>query len=118
MAKLGPFLNVPFYLVVTVSFIMTIFFAKATDARLVIKKTILYSILLLTGLLIFGTIEHFLIHILSHALHVESSILNSILGGGVALLLRPLHHKTEHWLNHFNKTVDGSDKVAHHALPV
>lgn len=112
LTKLDPLLNAPFYLVVTMSFVMTIFFAKATDARLVIKKTILYSLLLLTGLLVFGTIEHYLIHILSHSLHIESSVLNSILGGCVALALRPLHHKTEHWLNHFNKVLDPAVQAA------
>lgn len=90
-----------YHLIVCFSIVMTVFFAKATNARLVVKKTILYSILLLSGLLVFGILEHYLIHVMSHVLHVESSILSSVLGGSIALLLRPLHHRVEHWLNHF-----------------
>lgn len=94
-----------FHFIICFSVIMTVFFAGATDAGLVVKKTILYSILLLTGLLAYGFIEHFLIHFLAHELHLESGVLSSILGAGIAFLLRPLHHRVEYWLNHLMPAV-------------
>lgn len=90
-------------LVICFSFIMSIFFSGSTDAHIVVRKTLIYSVLFLTGLFIFGVLEHFVVHIIAHSLHLENSILNSCLGAAIALLIRPLHHKVEHWLEKWEK---------------
>lgn len=90
-------------LVICFSFIMAIFFYGSTDAHIVVRKTIIYSALFLTGLFIFGVLEHFVVHIIGHALHIKNSILNSCLGAAIALLIRPLHNKVEHRLEKWEK---------------
>jgi hypothetical protein len=90
-------------LVVCLSFIFFIFFSGSTDARIVMRKTILYSAVFLSGLFLFGAVEHYVIHVLAHALHVQSSFLSSCLGAAIALLARPLHHRVEHWLDHWEE---------------
>jgi hypothetical protein len=85
-------------LIICLSFALSIFFFKSTDARFFVRKTLIYGAILLAGLFVFGTIEHFIIHTIAHSLHIQSSLLNSCLGAALALLIRPLHHKVEHWL--------------------
>lgn len=85
-------------LVVCLAFIMSIFFFRSTDARFVVRKTVIYGAIFLAGLFVFGAVEHYVIHTIAHALHLQSSILNSCFGAAMALMIRPLHHKVEHWL--------------------
>jgi hypothetical protein len=91
-------------LVICFSFIMCVFFSRGTDARFVVRKTLIYGAIFLAGLFVFGAIEHYVIHMISHALHIQSSILNSCLGAAIALMIRPLHHKVEVWLGKLEKT--------------
>ena len=90
-------------LVICLSFIMSIFFSRSTDARFVVRKTLIYGAILLVGLFIFGAVEHYVIHAISHALHIKDSILNSCFGAAIALTIRPAHHRLEHWLKKLEK---------------
>jgi hypothetical protein len=92
-------------LVIVFSFSMSIFFFRSTDARFVVRKTLIYGAIFLAGLFVFGAVEHYVIHTIAHALHIQSSILNSCFGAAIALMIRPLHHKVEHWLGRRGKQV-------------
>jgi hypothetical protein len=89
--------------IIYTSFIMAIFFSGSTDAGLIVRKTMLYSMAFLLALFIFGVLEHWVIHSIAHALHIQSSILNSAVGAAVALLIRPIHHQLEHRLSFLQK---------------
>lgn len=96
--------------IIYTAFIMAIFFSGSTDAGPIVRKTMLYSATFLLALFIFGALEHWVIHNIAHALHIQSSILNSAVVAAIALLIRPIHHQLEHRLSFLRKAKESPHK--------
>ena len=83
---------------IVITLLLSVYFTDLLDAAVVLRKTFLYGSLLLILLLLFGTLEHFVIHKLSHWLHLSNTLITSLFAGATGLLFHPLKEKLTHWM--------------------
>lgn len=77
---------------------LSIFFADTFDTGFVITRTIIDGSLFLTVVFVYNVAEHYLLHLLSHHLEINDAFISSMLSGVMVLLISPLHHRLEHFL--------------------
>ena len=81
---------------VCISVVMGVFFAGFLDTELVLRSTIVYSAIFLVVVFLFSFIETYILHTVSHLLHIQSEMAGAFLTGLLALIVTPLHNKIEH----------------------
>lgn len=79
---------------------MSIFFADSFDTGVIIKRTLVNGVLFLIIILVYNTLEHYLMHTINEYLEINDAFASSLLSGVLILAIRPLHHKLEHFLDH------------------
>ena len=82
------------------AFVMSVYFSDLLDPQLILKKTIIYGIIIFLFTFLFGTTEHFIIHQLSHYLHIESVYISSTFACLMGMCFHPLKEKLTHLINH------------------
>ncbi len=86
---------------ICIAIIMGVFFAGFLDTALVLRGTIVYSIMFLAVIFLFSFIEHYIEHGLAMMLHIESDLISAFMAGFLALAIQPVHKKLEHILPKF-----------------
>ena len=86
---------------ISIAIIMGVFFAGFLDSGLVLRGTIVYSVMFLAVIFTFSVIEHYIEHSLSLMLGIESDLISSFLAGFLALAVQPIHKRLEHILPKF-----------------
>jgi len=86
---------------ICIAIIMGVFFAGFLDTALVLRGTIVYSVMFLAVIFTFSVIEHYIQHGLAIILGIESDLINAFLAGILALAVQPIHKKLEHILPKF-----------------
>ena len=83
---------------IIITVLMSVYFTDLVDSRVVLRKTFLYGSMLLIFLLFFGALEHFVIHKLSHWLHLSNTLITSLFAGATGMLFHPLKEKLKNWM--------------------
>lgn len=100
---LGYILHLLGYLPLIFAIVITVFFSDLLDARLILRKTLLYGLLFLFIMFLFGTVEHLIIHELSHQFHFNEVYIASAFAAGIGMLVHPVKEKLTHWLKKIDK---------------
>ncbi len=87
-------------LVLLTCLFMSVFFADSFDTGVIIKRTLVNGFLFLLIILVYNTLEHYLMHTINEYLEINDAFAASLLSGVLILAIRPLHHKLEHFLDH------------------
>ena len=85
-------------LILLFSFVMSFFFADAFDTGIFVRKTAVNAILFLLVVFAYNTLEHYVLHWISHTLHLSNAITASLASGFIVLCISPLHHRLTHFL--------------------
>ena len=85
-------------LLLITSLAMSLFFFDTFNTGVIIERTILNSIIFIIIVLIYNTAEHYLLHWLSHKLHISDVLLSSFLSGIFVLIFSPIHHRLMHFI--------------------
>lgn len=107
-AQLSLFIS--FELVLLFSFVMSFFFADAFDTGIFVRKTAVNAVLFLLVVFAYNTLEHYVLHWISHTLHLSNAIISSVASGFIVLCISPLHHRLTHFLN---KKLKGHPQLMH-----
>ena len=86
-------------LILFFSFVMSLFFANTFNTGVFVRRSVVNATLFLLIVFIYNTLEHYVLHWISHTLHVSDVIVSSMLSGVLVLLIAPLHHRLTHYLN-------------------
>jgi hypothetical protein len=86
-------------LVLLFSFVMSLFFYDAFDTRIFVRRTAVNAAIFVLVIFVYNTAEHYLLHWVSHTLHISNVLLSSLLSGMLVLFISPLHHRLTHFLN-------------------
>ena len=86
-------------LILFFSFVMSLFFANTFNTGVFVRRSVVNATLFLLIVFIYNTLEHYVLHWISHKLHVSDVIISSMLSGVLVLLIAPLHHRLTHYLN-------------------
>jgi hypothetical protein len=79
--------------VLLLSLVMSLFFSNTFDTGILIRRTLVDGLLFIVIVLIYNTVEHYILHWLSHKLEISDVLLSSLLSGIFVLAFSPLHHK-------------------------
>jgi hypothetical protein len=90
-------------LILIFSFLMSVFFADTFDAKLVIQRTAINGVLFLIVVLIYNTLENYIVHFIARALHIQDVLLSSFFAGLFALSISPIHSKLTHIVKSYLK---------------
>jgi hypothetical protein len=82
-----------------ISITMCLFFFNTFDTGVLIRRTIVDGSMFVLIILLYNTVEHYLLHWINHKLHISSAIASSILSGFFVLIFSPMHHKLMHILD-------------------
>lgn len=82
-----------------ISITMSLFFFDTFDTGILIRRTIVDGILFIAIVFLYNIIEHYLLHLITHKLHVSDTLISSILSGFFVLIFSPVHHKFMHVLD-------------------
>ena len=85
--------NISMTLVLLLSLVMSLFFSNTFDTGILLRRTIVDGFVFITIILMYNTVEHYLLHWLSHKLKVSDALLSSLLSGIFVLAFSPIHHK-------------------------
>lgn len=100
----NPYLNLVIALLINfvllIMVFMSVFFADSFDTGFIIKRTIIDGFLFLLVVLVYNFIEHYLLHIINEHLEINDGFISSLLSGVLVLVISPLHHRLEVFLNH------------------
>jgi len=99
------------HLVLLLMIFMSVFFADSFDTGFIIKRTIVDGALFIAVILVYNVVEHYLLHTINHTLHINDAFLASLLSGILVLVISPLHHKLNTFLN--KKFRSGNDSHQH-----
>lgn len=86
-------------LILLFSFSMSLFFADAFNTGLFIRRTAVNALLFLLAVFAYNTLEHYMLHWISHKLHLSDALMSSLLSGLLVLCISPLHHRLTRFLN-------------------
>ena len=75
---------------VTVFFLLAVFYAGAINARLVLRKTAVYSLSISILIFLFAVVENYLSGYLAERLGLEDRIVSAMIGAAVGLTFNPL----------------------------
>ncbi|CAM3416408.1 hypothetical protein FLLO111716_08965 [Flavobacterium longum] len=81
-----------------VALTMSFFFFDSFDTGVIIKRTIINSFMLICIVFVYNVMEHYVLHWVSHQLHVSDALVSSILSGILVMGFSPMHHKLMHFL--------------------
>lgn len=81
-----------------VALTMSFFFFDSFDTGVIIKRTIINSFMLICIVFVYNVLEHYVLHWVSHQLHVSDALVSSILSGILVMGFSPMHHKLMHFL--------------------
>ncbi len=76
--------------------VMIVYFSDMLDAGLILRKTLSYGFLFFIITSAFGSLEHYVIHNISHWLHLNDVYVVSLFAGITGLCVHPLKKKLEH----------------------
>lgn len=82
-----------------ISITMSLFFFDTFDTGVLIRRTIVDGILFIAIVFLYNIIEHYLLHLITHKLHISDTLISSILSGFFVLIFSPVHHKFMHVLD-------------------
>ncbi len=85
--------NISMTFVLLLSLVMSLFFSNTFDTGILLRRTIVDGFLFILIILMYNTVEHYLLHWLSHKLEISDALLSSLLSGIFVLAFSPLHHK-------------------------
>ncbi len=88
------------------AFIMIVYFSDLIDAKLILRKTVVFGAIIFLFTFIFGIAEHFIIHQLSHYLHLNDVYIASTFACVIGMFFHPIKEKLTHWMKHFDKTYE------------
>jgi hypothetical protein len=86
---------------------MSLFFADTFNTGVFVRRSMVNGLLFLLIVFIYNTLEHYVLHWVSHKLHVSDAVIASMLSGLLVLFISPLHHRLTHYLN---KKLKGPDE--------
>lgn len=81
-----------------VALTMSFFFFDSFDTGIIVKRTIINSFILICIVFVYNVIEHYILHWVSHKLHVSDALVSSVLSGILVMIFSPMHHKLMHVL--------------------
>ncbi len=87
------------FIVLIFSFGMSLFFTNSFDTGKFVTRTLVNGFLFILVIIIYNTLEHYVLHWLSHQLHISNVMMSSLLSGVLVLFISPLHHRLTHFLN-------------------
>lgn len=76
---------------------MSLFFFDSFDTGVIVKRTLINSFMLICIIFVYNVIEHYLLHWISHQLHLSDALVSSILSGILVMVFSPLHHRLMHY---------------------
>ncbi len=85
--------NIFMTFVLLLSLVMSLFFSNTFDTGILLRRTIVDGFVFIIIILMYNTVEHYLLHWLSHKLEISDALLSSLLSGIFVLAFSPLHHK-------------------------
>lgn len=100
---LGYLLYLLLYLPLIVSVTMTVYFSELLDAQLILRRTVLFTSVFFISMFLFGTIEHLIIHNLSHLFHFNETYITAAFAALIGMLVHPIKEKLSHWLKRIEK---------------
>ncbi len=86
---------------ISIAIVMAVFFAGFLDTGLVLRGTIVYSVIFLSVVFLFSFVEYFVEHEIAALMHIENDMISAFLAGFLALLINPLHKRLEKVLPKF-----------------
>jgi len=98
---------------IILTLLMSVYFTDLLDARVVLRKTFFYGSMLLILLLFFGALEHFVIHKLSHWLHLSNTLVTSLFAGATGMLFHPLKEKLKNWMQQAERRMTAKKNTLH-----
>lgn len=78
---------------------MCLFFFDTFNTGVLIRRTIIDGAMFIVIILLYNTIEHYVLHWINHQLHISNAIASSVLSGFFVLIFSPMHHKLMHLLD-------------------
>lgn len=90
-----------------VALTMSFFFFDSFDTGVIVKRTIINSFTLICIIFVYNVIEHWLLHWVSHRLHLSDALISSVLSGILVMVFSPMHHKLMHF---FEKKLKGQPR--------
>ncbi|MFT3750655.1 MAG: hypothetical protein QM768_20255 [Agriterribacter sp.] len=100
---LGYILYLMLYLPLVISVIMTVYFSTLVDAQLILRRTVLFASVFFIAMFLFGTIEHLIIHNLSHLFHFDETYITAAFAALIGMLVHPIKERISHWLKRIEK---------------
>jgi hypothetical protein len=92
-------LSIAFSLVLLFSLGMSLFFSDTFNTGSFITRTFVNGIVFALVIVIYNTLEHYVLHWLAHKLHISNVMMSSFLSGIIVLAISPVHHRLTHFLN-------------------
>lgn len=80
-----------------VALTMSFFFFDSFDTGVIVKRTIINSFMLICIVFVYNVLEHYVLHWVSHQLHVSDALVSSVLSGILVMGFSPMHHKLMHF---------------------
>jgi hypothetical protein len=80
-----------------VALTMSFFFFDTFDTGVIVKRTIINSFMLVCIIFVYNVTEHYVLHWVSHRLHLSDALLSSLLSGILVMSFSPLHHRLMHF---------------------
>lgn len=91
------------YLPLIISVTMTVYFSALIDAQLILRRTVIFTSVFFIVMFLFGTIEHLIIHNLSHLFHFNETYITAAFAALIGMLVHPIKEKISHWLKRIEK---------------
>jgi len=83
---------------ITLSMFMSLFFSDTFDTGILIRRTIVDSTVFTLVIILYNTLEHYVLHWFSEVLHLSDVLISSILSGIFVMIFSPVHHRLMHYL--------------------
>ena len=96
------------------AFVMSVYFSDLLDAKLILQKTVIFSVVVFLFTFVFGVAEHLFIHQLSHYFHLADVYVSSTFACIMGMFFHPLKEKLTHWMKHFDHK-SGNEHVENRA---
>lgn len=80
------------------SLLMSLFFSNTFDTGILIRRTLVDSLIFIIIVILYNTVENYFLHWLSRALQISNVLLSSLLSGTFVLVFNPIHHKLMNYL--------------------
>lgn len=101
-----PILSIISVMALLLALSMSFFFFDTFDTGVIVKRTIINSFILICIVFVYNVAEHYLLHWVSHKLHLSDALVASVFSGFLVVSFSPLHHKLMHF---FEKRLKSGD---------